>query len=141
MSAESPFSVEMVVYRNSQRANAIILYSHTLGSFTDREDTDRYLRIFCETISQVRKAFPEHDLFYIQNYEGFDPTSQIDYIRDQSGVPPVSDALEIIPFSTMQRRVCKHSPEVIRERMPDVHFCPSIPGAIEELGLPCNLGR
>jgi hypothetical protein len=88
--------------------------------------------MFHETIQKIAELLPHYFLYYIQNYEGFDPSKQIDYIREQSLIPPVSQALGIIPFEN-QRRICKNPPQAVQKAMPNVSFSQDIISALSEL--------
>lgn len=128
------FDADMLVYTSKQYVSSLILYSHSTWTFETQEDASCYLTIFSQTIQKVAELFPHYVLYYIQNYERFDPSKQIAYIREESVIPPVSKALDIIPFER-QRRVCKKPPQAVREAMPHVHFSQDIKTALVELWL------
>ncbi|MCP4524138.1 MAG: hypothetical protein GY828_08020 [Candidatus Gracilibacteria bacterium] len=128
------FQVEMTVLENSQQAKNILLYAHTTGNFTSEKETDIYLKTFCETLTYIKDNFPNHILLYIQNYNGFDPSKYIDYIKSRVINPndPLHKTLDILPFEN-QRRVCHNPPKSITQAMPGIIFSENIKDALQEL--------
>ena len=127
------FIAEMLVCQNTNIAvNKILLYSHTTGKFEKKEDAECYLDIFCTTIKYLSKNFPSQIPYYIQNYEWFDPTWQIEYIKNRASQGSVKESLGTIPFER-QMRVCENPPEIIKIKMPGIEFCGSIWEALKRL--------
>lgn len=129
------FDVDFIVALNEKYVHSILIYSHTTGTFENQKDADRYIGIFCEVIQEIHQIFPELKLYYIQNYEGFDPSKYIEYIKHQTQTQPeLIKTLKILPFKN-QARVAKKTPKIITETMPDIRFSKSIEAAIETLDM------
>ena len=128
------FDVDISVLKNSGRVNSILLYSHTTWTFETQKDVDIYLWIFIQTINYISKKYSDKALYYIQNYEWFDPTKFIDEISTRTKLSPLKETLELLPFKN-QRSVCSNVPKIIQRKMPGVIFNHSIEDALDELNL------
>lgn len=128
------FSVDFLVLQNSDRVKEILIYAHTVWEFNTQEEANAYLYMFISIITFINQQFPTYVLYYIQNYEWFNPTKYIDYIRQKTWESPLKQTLEILPFEN-QRRVCESPPDEITRAMPKVIFSRDIWVALEELGL------
>lgn len=133
-SNELNFSVEMFVFRNANFVSEILIYSHTVWEFTTEEETDIYLAAFNDTIEYVSRKFPNLVLYYIQNYEWFNPTKFIEHIKNKTKESPLKETLVLLPFEN-QRRICEEPPVVIQIAMPGVLFCKDVLVALGELWL------
>ncbi len=124
----------MLVFKNKQQVNSILIYSHTTWKFENQKDVDTYLEIFTEAINSVFENHKFEDLFYIQNYNWFNPTQYIDYILKMTKESPLKEVLEKLPFEN-QRRHCDEVPQEVQGKMPNVVFNKSIEEALGDLKL------
>ena len=126
------YSGTFSIWRDSEEKNVLIL-SDTNGAFLKRKDVLRYLARFYSVITQTREVFGSEDLFYIQDYEDFDPTKFLDLIYRATQRNKIRSALEIIPFEK-QRRICKN-PQQGFDKFKGLSFCSSLESAMKDLGI------